>query len=153
MSLGFDRDYPKLHEKIIQAHKAGIIMVAAVGNNKLGLDVEFPARYKEVIGVTAIDQAKHLAKFSTIGQNVEIAAPGVNITSTYLNNQYALGSGTSFAAPMVAAAICLIQSTYKKKFGRTMTDSELRQFIKDNCEDLGIKGKDVQYGYGMFKFK
>lgn len=152
MSLGFDKDYPKLHDTVVRAYNDNIVMVAAVGNNKLNPDAEFPARYEEVIGVTAIDSKKHTAKFNTMGSKVEVAAPGVNITSTYLNNQYAQGSGTSFATPHVVGAIALIQSSFKKKNGRKMTNEELRNFLHEHCEDLGIKGRDRIYGLGLFKF-
>lgn len=153
MSLGFDKDYPKLHEAVVRAYNNDIVMLAAVGNNKLEPDAEFPARYEEVIGITAIDSMKHIAKFNTLGSKVEVAAPGVNITSTYLNNQYAIGSGTSFAVPHIAGAIALIQSNTLKLNGKKMKNVEIRQFIKDKCEDLGIKGRDRIYGYGMFKFE
>lgn len=152
MSLGFDKDFPKLHDAIVRAYNAGIIMVAAVGNNKFESDAEFPARYQEVIGVTAIDSMKHAASFNTMGRNVEVAAPGVNITSTYPGNRYAIGSGTSFAVPHVAGALALIQSNNLKLTGKKMTNEEMHNFIVSHCEDLGIKGKDVITGYGMFKF-
>ena len=153
MSLGFDKDYPKLHEAVVRAYNNNIVMLAAVGNNKLEPDAEFPARYEEVIGITAIDNMKHIAKFNTLGSKVEVAAPGVNITSTYLNNQYAIGSGTSFAVPHIAGAIALIQSNALKLMGHKMKNGEIRKFIQDKCEDLGIKGRDRLYGYGMFKFE
>lgn len=152
MSLGFDKDYPKLHNVIRDAYNKGIVMIAAVGNNKFEPDAEYPARYDETIAVTAIDDRKHIAKFATTGSKVEIAAPGVSITSTYLRNQYAIGSGTSFSTPLISGSIALIQSKFLKENGRKMTNEEVKQFIRQHCDDLGDKGRDNIYGYGMFHF-
>lgn len=152
MSLGFEKDYPKLHNAIRNAYSKGINMVAAVGNNKFEPDAEFPARYDEVISATAVDAMKHIAKFATTGSKVEVAAPGVSITSTYLNNQYAIGSGTSFAVPHITGAIALIQSKFLKDNNRKMTNEELKQFIHKHCEDLYAPGRDYLTGYGFFKF-
>ena len=152
MSLGFEKDYPKLHNAVRYAFNEGINMVAAVGNNKFEPDAEYPARYDEVISVTAIDSIKHIAKFATTGSKVEVSAPGVNIRSTYIRNQYAIGSGTSFSTPLISGSVALIQSTAMKKMGRKMTQEELREFIHTHCDDLGVPGRDNQYGYGMFHF-
>lgn len=152
MSLGFEKDYPKLHNVVRVADKNNIIMVAAVGNNKFEPDAEFPARYDEVIGCTAVDASKHIARFATTGSKIEVAAPGVSITSTFLRNQYAIGSGTSFSTPHVVGAIALIQSKFLKDNGRKMTNEEMKQFIRTHCEDLGDRGRDNLYGYGMFHF-
>ena len=76
----------------------------------------YPAGYNYVIGVMAEDASGNLAGFSNwdyiIGKNCEyeIAAPGVGIYSTLPNNKYALWSGTSMAAPIVAAEAAIIRS-------------------------------------------
>ena len=152
MSLGFQRDFPALHDSVVRAYNKDIIMICAAGNNKFDRDSQFPARYPECISISAIDNIKHVAKFSTHGQSVEVAAPGVNIISCYPGNKYAQASGTSFAAPHITGAVALILSQFKKENGRRMTNIELREFLHENCEDLGIKGKDISYGYGMFHF-
>lgn len=151
MSLGFHKDYPKLHDLICEAYKKNIICVAAVGNNKFLTDAEYPARYPEVIGISAIDDKKHIAKFSTTGKNIGLAAPGVNIISTYPKNRYAQGSGTSFSCPLISGAIALILAQYYKANNRKMTNAELREFIYAHCEDLGPVGRDILYGYGLLK--
>jgi subtilisin len=52
------------------------------------------------------------APFSNFGADVDIAAPGVCISSTYPGGLYAFGSGTSFSAPLVSGAAALYISTH-----------------------------------------
>lgn len=151
-SLGFTKDFPQLHDAICHAYNAGIIIVAAAGNNKFAMDVEYPARYGEVIACGAVDAKKQLAKFSSKGQHAELVAPGVNITSTYIHNAYAQNSGTSFSCPLIAGAIALIQSKSLQQTGKKMNTNEIRHFIYKHCEDLGLPGVDYVFAHGLFKF-
>ena len=94
----------------------GAIFVAAAGNEALNNDGPtpmYPASYNlsSIISVAATDQTGELAKFSNYGSiSVDIAAPGVDIVSTWANNTYSTRSGTSFAAPLVAATLGLMSS-------------------------------------------
>lgn len=94
----------------------GVIFVAAAGNDGLDNDGPtpmYPASYNlsSVISVAATDQLGELAKFSNFGRkSVHIAAPGVDIFSTWANNTYSKRSGTSFATPLVAATLGLMSS-------------------------------------------
>lgn len=152
MSLGFPESTPEVYQAIVDAYNARIIMIAAVGNDNKETEVEYPARYQEVIGVTAIDNCERLGSFCTTGSKIEVAAPGVNVTSTYLHNLYASGSGTSFAAPHITGAIALIQAGSEKHFGQKLSFNEVKVFLEIHVEDLGVKGKDNQFGYGLFHF-
>jgi subtilisin family serine protease len=68
---------------------------------------------------------------------------GVNTKSTY---SYAIGSGTSYAAPMVTAAAALALSV-----DPTLTPEEFKTLLADTSEDLGDEGYDYAYGYGMLR--
>lgn len=152
MSLGYVQEHEGIKQAIKNAHKNKIIMVAAVGNNNNEVEVEFPARYPEVIGVTAIDISEHLGDFCTTGTNVDYSAAGVNVLSTSLRNTYARASGTSFAAPHITGAIALIQSESIKVLGQKLSLYEVKTMMDMQVEDLGGLGKDNQYGYGLFHF-
>lgn len=102
----------------IQVHQnLGILFVAAAGNEGKNNDVApfYPASYElaNVISVGATDHNDRLAGFSNYGKrSVHVTAPGARILSTYLNEGYALLSGTSMAAPHVAGLIAIIKSAF-----------------------------------------
>lgn len=95
MSLGTTSDSKILHDAVNKAYEQGVLLVAASGNDGNGK----PAAYSSVVAVSATNEKNQLASFSTTGDEVEFSAPGANITSTYLNQYYATGSGTSQATP------------------------------------------------------
>ncbi|MHC4685690.1 MAG: S8 family peptidase [Planctomycetota bacterium] len=80
MSLGTNSDIQALHDAC-DAASAKVILVAAAGND--GGAVDYPAAYNSVIAVSATNISDGLAYFSSYGPEIEIAAPGVNILSTY----------------------------------------------------------------------
>lgn len=88
----------------------GIIMVAAAGND--GKDVNYPARFPEVIAVSATDKNDRIAEFSCFGPEINFCAPGVNINSTWLGDGYSVKSGTSFAAPHIVGAVADVLNYY-----------------------------------------
>lgn len=129
----------------------GIIIVAAAGNNgnhnTEDSTVEFPASYETVIAVGATDTNDNRGRFSAYGNDLELAAPGVRIKSTYLNNSYETRDGTSMAAPHVTGMLALL-----KQAQPSLSNEQLRIQIRDYTKDLGAEGKDPQYGFGRIEF-
>lgn len=150
LSLGTNEDSPALKEELDKAYKSGILIVAAAGNDgPLGTlkdNVEYPARYSSVIAVAATDSNNNHSSFSSMGNEVEIAAPGSNIVSTYPGNKYAEASGTSMASGFVSGYLALL----KKRFPNDSID-ELRSLLQRSSLDLGSKGRDPVYGYGLLQ--
>jgi thermitase len=83
--------------------------VAAAGNDNTDKPT-LPANIGDVIGVAATDLQDLKAPFSNYGGYIQVAAPGVNIIAPYPGGYYAMVSGTSFSAPIVAAEAALIRS-------------------------------------------
>jgi subtilisin family serine protease len=107
-----------LYDAIAAAGRADILVVAAAGNGDVlgrGMNNDqtgfYPASYDldNVISVAASDNGDHLARFSNYGAtSVDLAAPGVGITSTVPAGGYASKNGTSMAAPQVTGTAALV---------------------------------------------
>lgn len=109
--------YQAFYDAVKAAQAKGHIFVAAAGNNSVNTDSSpaYPSSYNldNIVSVAAVDRNDNLASFSNYGVGtVDIAAPGVNIYSTYKNNNYITMSGTSMAAPFVTGAIALLRDLH-----------------------------------------
>jgi subtilisin family serine protease len=131
-----------LQAAIQEASDNGILFVAAAGNNGSDNDTQpmYPASFTNisgVISVAATNMRDKLACFSNYGQNsVHVAAPGVNILSTWpasLGTSYMFASGTSMAAPHVSGLAALTASVNK-----SLTASQIKSLILDNADFLKL---------------
>jgi len=152
MSLGAASGTPGLEKAIKALYDAGIPVIAAAGNEgKAG--VGYPAKYKETIAIAAYDSNGNIANFSSVGDEVDWAAPGVQIYSTYLNNQYCKMSGTSMATPFISGVVALLLAKHKLQEAETgkndcKTVEQVREHLMKYTVDKGYVGKDKQFGYG-----
>ena len=114
----------------------------------------YPAKYPEVFGIAAysFNSNESIAEFSAIGPEIDFAAPGTNITTTYLGNKYAIVSGTSFAAPFISGVIALLLSSLRKQ-NIKLSVPEIKQKLIDNCIDAGVPLFDDNFGYGIINVK
>lgn len=123
----------------------GILFVAAAGNSTVNTDYTpfYPAGYSSnaVVAVASTDQTGGLSYFSNYGAtSVDIAAPGSNIVSTYLNNGYASASGTSMAAPQVSGVAALAQAICANR--TPLSVSQLRNaLLTTGTTSAGLSGK------------
>lgn len=129
----------------------GGVFVVAAGNNKTDTDKNpyYPASYTSpnIISVAAVDKYGALASFSNYGVNsVDIAAPGVDIASTYPDS-YAYMSGTSMAAPHVSGIIALIKS-----YNNSLTTQELINKLYSTAKPYNSLNGKVKTG-GMANAK
>jgi subtilisin family serine protease len=101
---------PKPHADVIRyAASRGCILVAASGNS--GKEEKFwPAAFEEVIATGSVDASGQPSHFTTSGDHVALCAPGERVATCALDDKYQLATGTSFAAPFVAAAAALLLS-------------------------------------------
>jgi hypothetical protein len=143
-SMSFGGDYSEsLENACSAAYAAGVLLVAAAGNEGAS-GVIYPAAYDSVIAVSATDSSDAIAGFSSVGPQVELAAPGVAITSTYKNGGYAIGDGTSMACPHVAGVAALVWAA--GELGLT-TPAQIRLRLQETAEDIGLSA--TQQGYGL----
>ncbi|MEA2465877.1 MAG: thermitase [Thermoleophilaceae bacterium] len=120
----------------------GVLLVAAAGNDG-DATLNYPAAYAEVVSVAATDNKDHRASFSNANADVEIAAPGVNIQSTYAGGIYMQLSGTSMATPHVAGVAAVIAD-----LNPTATAATLRSKLDAAVDDIGAAGRDANFGFG-----
>ncbi|SFJ65147.1 Subtilase family protein [Paenibacillus sp. UNC496MF] len=152
MSLGCAMEPPQeLHDAIKAAAAAGIIMVAATGNENHYVD--WPAMYDEVIAVSAMGRNHERASFSNYGLKNEIMAPGVDILSCYKDGGYARLSGTSMATPLMAGSIALYLSYLLRRGEVIPATDALHTKLLASSIDLGAPGKDAYFGDGVINLE
>tara|TARA_Y100001972_G_scaffold95163_1_gene117206 strand:+ start:463 stop:1653 length:1191 start_codon:yes stop_codon:yes gene_type:complete len=157
MSLGGSRPSPMIEAQIKGLYELGIPVICAAGNSGQG-GVNWPAAYDETIAVGAFDKYGKVASFSSRGDKVEWAAPGVDILSTYINNRYARLSGTSMACPFMVGIVALMLSKHRKQEQDTgmndcSTVEQIREHLLKYTMDKGRLGKDNSWGYGVIDVK
>jgi hypothetical protein len=121
----------------------GLPVVAAVGNNGPAAEPLYPAAYDNVVGVTAIDRDKQVFRYANRGSQVDFAALGVDVKVADAGAGWRLESGTSMASPQVAVII----AATRRASGLSM--DVLLESLQSGAEDLGRKGFDPVFGYGL----
>jgi thermitase len=140
LSLGGPGDSSVLRTAVNRAYGRGAVVVAAAGNDGTRVP-NYPAAYSRAIAVSATSADGRLARFSSRGGWVDLAAPGTNILSTSKSGGYDKWSGTSMSAPFVSGLAGLLAS-------QGMSADAIRQRMQGSAKDLGPAGYDPFYGYG-----
>ena len=136
-----------LEEAIRKAYENDILFVAAAGNSTVNNDrsPHYPSSYNvpNVVSVAALDRHDSLASFSNWGvKSVAVAAPGVDILSTWLGDAYEEKSGTSMATPVVSGVAALVLSQHPQ-----MSVDDLRKRLLASSDPIvALKGKTVTGG-------
>ncbi|MHC4945215.1 MAG: S8 family serine peptidase [Planctomycetota bacterium] len=124
------------------ADSQGVFVDCAAGNN-YGGGVSYHAYHSKVVAVSATDRHDAFAYFSSKGPEVEICAPGDDVTSTIPGQSQGSMSGTSMSSPHIAGAAGLLLSV-----APWMDHKDLLQVLTSTADDLGPAGWDSSYGWG-----
>ena len=179
MSVEFDtseraRDIPEVISAIRYAHRKGVTMVAASGNEGIG-KIAYPARASRVISVGATTADACLADYSNAGRGLDVVAPGGGQDAALFDSDYdrencdpsnpdrriyqetMWGSvrsfrlvgfeGTSFSTPHVSAIAAMVIAT--GRIGEDPSPNSVRRHIMNTARDIGPTGNDSFYGAGL----
>jgi len=163
MSFGTDKDISLIRNAVNDAWSKGVLLVAAAGNDGPFPDsIDYPGAYASVVAVGAVNKSLKVTKWSSRGINsltdpekindgdIEFAAPGDAIESTWNNGGYVVLSGTSMASPFVAGlAAKYWQSGAENKLGAQTT----REFLWELANDVSPFGEDNYSGLGLPQVK
>ncbi len=135
--------YSQMEQDVINyALSKGALVVAAAGNDG-SLEDFYPASYSGVLSVAATDANDMKSYYSNYGQNVDVAAPGDNIYSTFQPNTYSSASGTSLATPIVSGIAALVCSKFP-----SYSPLQVAEQIRVNTDDIYSKNSAYQYFLG-----
>lgn len=166
LSLGGPRISTGFSNAIAQARARGVVIVAASGNDGSSAP-SYPAALEGVISVSAVGIDKRLAYYSNFGSSIDVAAPGGDKTTPDLDGDgrpdqiastfgddsslpveftYYYQQGTSMAAPHVVGVIALM-----KAVNPSLSPTDIDNLISSGqiTEDIGARGRDNQFGYGL----
>lgn len=154
MSLGWpnaiEKGYSFLNSVLAQAYASGVVVVTAAGNRSqsnpgANADDVYPANQAAVLTVSGVDRDLAFdGGYSASGASVDLCAPGTSVSVAAPDGGMTTRSGTSFAAPHVAAAAACVQLAQPG-----VTAARVRQTLYGYAEDLGVPGRDDRYGYGL----
>ena len=152
MSLGV-RASRTLEKAVNNAWNNGVVLVAAAGNGGNQTKI-YPGAYPNVIAVAATDNNDAKASFSTYGARwVDMAAPGVNVYSTFPNHEFVLGTqndrswgydvgnGTSVSSAIVAATAALAWSA-----DPGATHTSVRAKVESSSDKIAGTGTYWEHG-------
>lgn len=151
LSLGSSKRSEAMERVIQKAQRAGIIVVAAVGNSGNSV-LRYPAALDGVIGVGSVDQNLQRSAYSQYNESVDFTAPGGGVAGLGYTapDAYRLdltspaNQGTSFSTPLVTALAALMLS-----YDPDISTEGVCQLLRTTATDLGKPGYDTEYGYGL----
>jgi serine protease len=128
------------------AYSAGVVMVAASGNDAGTID-EYPCNFVHVICVgSTTNDGSAVSSFSTRTAGLLLVAPGEHIVSAFPGNDYGWGTGTSMATPHVTGAVALLRS-----FDSAISVDQVIADLTQTARPLASGGRNPDSGYGLLQ--
>jgi len=143
VSLAGTRAGPTLARAVAYARAHDVVVVAAAGNTG-SAQREYPAAVPGVLAVSGVDTHGALAAFSSFGSWVGIAAPATRVLTTTLGGGLQAVDGTSFAAPLVAAAAAVLRTRHP-----SWSAAVVVRRLEQTADDAGPVGVDPAFGHGI----
>jgi subtilisin family serine protease len=138
---------PIVADAIQFALASNVVVVVSAGNERASFD-RYPANISGVISVSATTEQDRSASFSSFGNFISLAAPGVNILTSKRNNGYEQFAGTSASAPIVSGVVALMLEK-----NPLLTPKQVKSIIENCSEDIGTSGWDIYFGAGLVNAK
>ena len=143
MSFAGPRD-PSLERAFKAAHDKGIVLIAAAGNAGPKSPPLYPGADSNVIAVTATDARDRVFRGANQGPQLSVAAPGVDIIAPAPAGGYQMSTGTSIATAHVSGVVSLMLER-----DPTLKPDDVRKILESTASNLGSKGKNGQFGWGL----
>ena len=143
LSFGQKQDDRILRNAVNYAVSHGVVVVAAAGNSGSSA-LTYPAAYKDVIAVSAVDRSGEIALDASRNRSVDLAAPGVKVMGPEPEGGYVTRSGSSFAVAFVTGAAALLLNA-----DGSLTSKQVCDILCETAADAGEPGWDECYGWGI----
>ena len=147
MSIGGGNSSEAERQAMDNAAAGGALLFAAAGNRG-NSSYFYPASYDGVISVAATDEQDARWNYSHQNDQVELAAPGVNVRSTLPNNSYSNWDGTSVATAFASGVAALVWGQFPE-----CSADQVRSALTRSALDKGAQGKDDEFGHGIIQAK
>lgn len=154
LSLSSPIDSDAVKVGLNYAEAAGVVIVAATGNDDTNAPKQYPAASEGVVGVAATGPDDVKSPFSNYGSEISISAPGTDIESALPGGTYGVASGTSMAAPFVAGGIALLmqkESSLSAEAIRAIVEQSaisINEVNPDYVGELGAGRLDITAAVG-----
>merc|ERR1711902_392554 len=153
MSLGGGSPSDSVNQQYYGHYKEDDVLIIAAAGNGGNSALSYPASYKSVMSVAAVDSNENKAGFSQYNEQTEISGPGVSVKSTVTGSSgstfgYSSYSGTSMATPHVAGVAGLL-----RMFFPDCRAFQIRNAMIVTAKDKGAAGCDVNFGHGIVQAK
>merc|ERR1711923_611861 len=153
MSLGGGGFSDTVNQQYYGHYKNDDVLIIAAAGNGGNSALSYPASYKSVMSVAAVDSSENKAGFSQYNEQTEISGPGVSVKSTVTGSSgstfsYSSYSGTSMATPHVAGVAGLL-----RMFLPDCRAFQIRNAMIVTAKDKGAAGCDVNFGHGIVQAK
>lgn len=137
---------PVVASAVARINKRGHVIVAAAGNDGPAAPPVFPGAYEGVVGVTAVDGSNRVYRYANRGTYVDFSARGVAVPAIDAEGGVRDATGTSFAAPVIAARL----AAQLRQPDPAASQRAIRG-LKAQARDLGAPGRDPIFGVGLIE--